>query len=314
MAAHRTRNRPEEVLDWLRTEPELDELVEAYPQHWRRVEAELDQVINRDDPEAIKTYLAQVANPRAALPGRARAKRELLAAEIRRQMTLQALQQAILAASNRGRTGRVRFGLINGYVAQKLLFRRGLERRPASARLFRLVWPLLRQRRLLMPLVQPKGIYCFYTRQLIRRLTGMIGDRRCLEIGAGDGTLSRFLAQAGVAVTATDDHSWQSRVDYPVDVLCEDARTALRKHAPQVVLCSWPPPGNSFERAVFTTRSVDLYIVITSREEHAAGDWETYRSQDAFTMAEDPELSRLVLPPEIEPMVLAFHRKCPAAS
>jgi hypothetical protein len=314
MAAHRTRNRPEEVIDWLRTEPELDELVEAYPDHWRRVQAALDKIIDRNDPEAIKKYLSEVANPGAALPGRARPKRELLAEEIRRQMTLQALRQATLAATNQGKTGRVRFGLLNGYVSQKMLFRRALERKPASATVFRLVWPLLRQRRLLMPLVQPKGIYCFYTKKLIRKLAAMIGERTCLEIAAGDGTLSRFLAASGVAVTATDDYSWQSRVEYPADVLCEDARTALRKHAPQVVVCSWPPPGNTFERIVFTTPSVDLYVVITSREEHAAGDWNSYRSQNAFTMTEEIRLSRLVLPPEIDPLVLVFRRKSDAGT
>jgi hypothetical protein len=308
------RIRSAEVLDWLRSEPELDEMVEAYPDHWRQVEADLDRIIDRNDPEAIKKYLAELANPRPGLPGRARPKRELLAEEIRRQMTLQALQQAILAASNKGKTGRVRFGLFNGYVAQKILFRRALERKPASATVFRLLWPLLRQRRLLMPLVQAKGIYCFYTKQLIRELAAMIGDRTCLEIAAGDGTLSRFLTDAGVAVTATDDHSWQSRVEYPADVLPEDARTALRKHAPQVVLCSWPPPGNSFERIVFTTVSVDLYIVITSREENAASDWNSYRSQNTFTMTEEPQLSRLVLPPEIDPLVLAFRRNHPGDS
>jgi hypothetical protein len=74
------------------------------------------------------------------------------------------------------------------------------------------------------------------------------------------------------------------------------------------VICSWAPPGNSFERLVFTTPSVELYILITSREEHAAGDWNSYRSQNTFTMTEQPELSRLVLPPEIDPLVLVFRR------
>ena len=54
---------------------------------------------------------------------------------------------------------------LNGFVAQRLLFARGLERKPVSMRRFRLIWPLLWQRRRLMPLVQPKGIYCFYSRR-----------------------------------------------------------------------------------------------------------------------------------------------------
>jgi len=302
-----------EVLEWLRSEPDLDELVAAYPEHWRRVERDIGEVLARDDPEAVKAYLAQLANPPAVLPGRSRSKAQRIAEEIRRQMALQALRQAVLAASNGHRTGRVRFGLVNGYVAQKLLFRRGLERRPASALAFRIVWPLLRQRRLLMPLVQPKGIYCFYTSALIRRLAAMIGGRLCLEIAAGDGTLSRFLAAAGIPVIPTDDHSWHSRISYSPDVLPEDARTALRSHPAPVVICSWPPPGNTFEKHVFTTATVELYIVITTRDESSAGDWDAYRRQDTFTMTEDPDLSRLVLPPEINPTVLIFKRRAGVA-
>jgi hypothetical protein len=159
-----------------------------------------------------------------------------------------------------------------------------------------------------MPLVEPKGIYCFYSDALIDRLAALIGDRPCLEIGAGDGTLSRFLDAAGVPVTATDDHSWRKSVTYPAEVLHVDARTALRDHRPAVVLCSWPPAGNPFERAVFVTPSVELYVVISSRHEFASGNWIDYRRQTAFAFAEDPDLSRLVLPPELESAVYVFRR------
>jgi hypothetical protein len=37
----------------------------------------------------------------------------------------------------------------------------------------------------------------------------LIGERECLEIAAGDGTLARFLEAEGVRITATDDHSWR---------------------------------------------------------------------------------------------------------
>jgi hypothetical protein len=182
-------------------------------------------------------------------------------------------------------------------------------RKPVSMRWFRIIWPLLSQRRLLMPLVEPQGIYCFYSRSLVRRLAEMIGDRSCLEIAAGDGTLSRFLAQQGVRIVATDDHSWQSTIDFPVEVLRQDAREALRRHSPEVVICSWPPPGNTFERNVFATASVDLYVVIASRHEFAAGDWAAYRGQSTFDLDDDRELGRLVLPPELEPAVYLFRRR-----
>jgi hypothetical protein len=77
---------------------------------------------------------------------------------------------------------------------------------------------------------------------------------------------------------------------------------------PEVVLCSWPPAGNPFERWVFATPSVKTYIMIGSRHEFAAGNWTDYRRQTAFAFAERPELSRLVLPPELDGAVHVFQR------
>ena len=138
----------------------------------------------------------------------------------------------------------------------------------------------------------------------------MIGEQPCLEIAAGDGTLSRFLAAEGVAVVATDDHSWPD-VSFPPDVLRQDARQALRVHQPAVVICSCgPPAGNDFERDVFKTRSVQLYIVISSRHRWASGDWAGYEKQTGFEFAaEDPALTRLVLPPELDAAVYVFRRR-----
>jgi hypothetical protein len=48
---------------------------------------------------------------------------------------------------------------------------------------------------------------------------------------------------------------------------------ALRRYRPQVVVCSWPPPGK----------------------------------QSGFQMRQEP-VSRLVLPPEADPSVLVFER------
>ena len=75
------------------------------------------------------------------------------------------------------------------------------------------------------------------------------------------------------------------------------------------MLCSWPPANNDFERAVFNTRSVELYIVIGSRHQFAAGNWATYEQQTAFELEESLELSRLVLPPELDAAVYLFRRK-----
>src|SRR3954452_2107424 len=301
--------RPEDVRAWLQTRPSLRELREAYPHEWDTVQHDLAQAVGRGDVEDLKAYVLALASrpPAPARGGRSRGAQEAgLAAQIRRQMTVAALREASLSAATGVTSGRLRFNLVNGWVMQRLLFRRGFERKPVSRFWFRLLWPLLWQRRFLMPLVEPKGIYCFYSRGLVRALAARIGDRSCVEIAAGDGTLSRFLADEGVQITETDDHSWSHAIEFSSSVVRQDARSALRARRPQVVVCSWPPPGNAFEAEVFRTPSVELYIVIASRHEFAAGNFVAYEQQSRFAFAEEPQLSALVLPPELEAAVYVF--------
>lgn len=301
-----SKQRRDGVLAWLRSKPPLPALQEAYPDEWVTVEREIAELGRRGDAADVRACLVSLSTPREA-PGRSRRQAEL-SAEIRRAMVTAALRDSCLRTAA-GVDGTIRFDVLNGLLAQRLLFDGGLRRKPVSMRWFRLLWPLLWQRRRLMPLVSGKGIYCFYSRELVTALAAMIAGRRCVEIAAGDGTLSRFLAAEGVDIRATDDHSWGHRIAFPGDVLRQDARTALRAHRPQVVICSWPPAGNEFERHVFTTRSVELYIVIGSRHEHAAGDWPTYRRQATFDFAPEHDLSALVLPPELESAVYVFRRR-----
>jgi hypothetical protein len=307
---------PEQTRAWLRAQPPLAELREAFPQEWKTVKRDVQKVVARGDLEELKAYVLAVSEtPRTASRGERRRQSEdaVLATEARRQMAAAALKQVCLSAATGVKRGRVRFNLVNGYVAQKLFFKRGLERKPVSLFWFRMLWPLIWQKRLLMPLVEPKGIYCFYSKPLIKALTDVIGERSCVEIAAGDGTLSRFLDGAGVAVTATDDYSWDHTVQYAETVLRQDAREALRVRQPQAVVCSWPPPGNTFERDVFKTPSVDLYVVISSHHEFASGNWTDYEEQADFEFAEDPDLSRLVLPRELEAAVYVFRRRASVA-
>ena len=299
--------RPSDIDAWLRTEPSLGALARAFPEEWQQVSADLGRLGAEasSDPDAVHRYIATLADG----PGRGRSDpRRAAARQVRRHMAAAALRQAQLSQISGVERGRVRFNLLNGYVAQRLLFERDLVRKPVSMAWFRLVWPLVWQRRLLMPLVGRKGIYCFYSRALVRRLAALVDGRPALEIAAGDGTLARFLRDEGVEITATDDFSWSQSVTYGDAVVRQSARDALRTHRPRVVLCSWPPPGNTFERHVFRTPEVELYIMIGSRHQYAAGAWDDYDAQTAFVMDEDETLSRLVLPPELESAVYVFRR------
>jgi hypothetical protein len=307
-----------QALAWLKTNPHFDEICVRYPEDWAAVQQDISTIIGRGAAEELKVYLERLSAP-VVSSNLFHTKRQsnksveaALSQFVRSRMAHEAVKKLCLStlAADTGVTkGKLRFNLFNGYVAQRLLFSKRLERKPASLFWFRLLWPLVWQKKRLMPLVQPKGIYCFYSRELIEALTEMIASRSCLEIGAGDGTLSHFLKNQGIKITATDNYSWKNAVEYPADVINFDAREALKTYAPEVVICSWPPSQNDFERQVFNTPSVRLYIVIGSRHQFAFGNWSDYRKQSLFDFEEDKKLGALVLPPELESAVYVFRRK-----
>ncbi len=307
---------PGKNMKWLQSEPTLSELCREYPEVWEVVRREIAEIVAGGTLMELQLYLKRSALESGMLAKKlqkSRGDKKLLEATltqlVRNKMTQLAIRQHCISEATGIEKGKVRFNLLNGYLAQKLLFKEGLERKPASMFWFGLLWPLIWQKRMLMPLVQPKGIYCFYSSSLVKALSGLIGPRPCLEIAAGDGTLSRFLKEEAVSVTATDDYSWKHEVTYPSFVLKLEAHEALVRYSPEVVICSWPPAGNGFERQVFRTKSVQLYIVISSRHRFASGNWTDYSQQSAFSFEEDPDLSKLVLPPELNAAVYLFRRK-----
>jgi len=278
------------------------------------VQQDISAIVEHGVAAELKSYLERVSTPstKPSLGQQQPDRQAALVQFIRSRMAHESVKKLCLStlAADVGVTqGKLRFNLFNGFMAQKLLFARELERKPVSLFWFRLLWPLLWQKKRLMPLVQPRGIYCFYSRALIDALARMIDGRSCLEIGAGDGTLARFLKEQGVQLTATDNHGWSQAIKYPEWVIKVDAREALSRYTPEVVICSWPPAQNDFERAVFNTPNVQLYIVIGSQHHVAFGNWKDYRQQSAFELVEDKQLGALVLPPELGAAVYVLRRK-----
>ena len=301
----------QDVWQWLAQRPHIDALIARFPADWQQVGPRLVAALEGGDPQQL-AQLAGAARARELAASHTRNAQALREA-VQGRMLLAALDAYALAAATGQKGGTVRFNAWNGWLIQRLLFARGLTRKPASRGAFRFWWRFVTQKRFLMPLVQKKGIFCFYTRELIAALAQRIAGRRTLEIAAGDGTLTRFLAAAGVDVRATDDHSWSHAVTFPPEVERLDAAQALARHRPQVVLCSWPPPGNRFEAAVFTTPGVELYVVIGSAHRFASGNWDAYRDQRGFDWQVDREFSALVLPPELDTAVLVFTRAAATA-
>jgi hypothetical protein len=294
----------------------LEGLRRRHPDDWERVSEGLLAALSTGRAERVATWLngvaAEARHWRARI-GKSGGNPQVEAAAApalrRERMARLAVEKTALALAARESHGVVRLGLWSGLVAQRLLFAGGLRRRAVSMAAFRLLWPLVPDRRLLMPLVQARGIYCFYSRELVRAIAARVGGRTCLEVAAGDGTLARLLGEAGLPVRATDDGSWGHAIAYPPEVERLDAREAVARHAPRAVLCSWPPPGNAFERRILEAPGVELYVVVGSRHRFAAGDWDAYERQRDFEWGVDEALSRLVLPPELDPAVLVFRRR-----
>jgi len=310
------KSSPKDELKWICREASLNELMERYPAEWQITGPELVSALEDGRVQTLEEFTARARSIEETWYQRVRSSRDnakvVESAKpylIKSRMAILAMTHCCQAAALGRASGKSRFNLVNGYIIQKLLFSRHLTRKPASIKRFRFWWRFVTQKRLLMPLVQARGIYCFYSQELIEALRALIGDRTCLEVGAGDGTLARFLAEKGINVRATDDHSWKRMIEYPQTVEMLGAKQALAKYQPRVVICSWPPPGNTFEQKILSTRSVELYIVIGSRHKFAAGNWNSYAAQDRFEWGVDDSLSSLVIPPELDSAVLIFRRK-----
>ena len=295
---------------------DLEGLRARYPRDWERVSGEMLGALSKGKTEAaaawfetVKANAGQWQKRVAQSAGNPKVFEAAFPHLLRHRLARLAFAKTSTALAARETSGTVRLGLWSGTLIQRLFCRQGLERKPASLAAVRFWWRWVFDRRLLMPLVQPRGIYCFYSAELIHELAELISGRSCLELAAGDGTLARFLGEQGTAVTATDDASWGHAISYPAAVEKLDAKTALKKYAPKVVLCSWPPPGNPFEKFVFETPSVELYLVIGSRHRFAAGDFAGWERQQRFEWSLDERLSAMVLPPELDSAVYVFRRK-----
>jgi hypothetical protein len=113
-------------------------------------------------------------------------------------------------------------------------------------------------------------VHQFLTREFADALAGhlhALGAAPVLEVGAGQGELSRQLRSRGVPIVATDDGSWLDGrygwpADMPPDVVRRTYRDALQRYQPAVVLCCWMPFGEDWTPAFRTCPSVRTYLLV----------------------------------------------------
>jgi hypothetical protein len=298
------------LLRFLETNPSLERLQERFPKDWALAEKLLAAAMKDRDKakldQLMKPLDSMVKNTKHSSPISKQNARDLQGRLIRQRMTAIAIERYLKGALKDGK--RDHFTWLDRFILRRLFFTRQHRRKLVSNSLFRVLWPILRNRDMLMPLAESHGIYCFYSKSFVDGLADLIKSDRCLEIAAGDGALAEFLRKRGVTVLATDDQSWSGKVTYEADVEKLDAKAALEKYSPSVVVCSWPPARNGFEQYVFSTESVQRYIMIGSRHKFAAGNWPVYAALKNFSMRRDDGLSMHLLPADFGGAVYVFDR------
>ena len=118
-----------------------------------------------------------------------------------------------------------------------------------------------------------------------------LNPKLILDVGAGDGLLSKVLKDRGFNVIAIDNYEWPfDKRFFPVEELSYGI--AIRKYQPDVVICSWMPLNTDWTPGFRRAKSVKHYITIGEVEAACGGDWE---EKDGWEMHELEEASRFAL-------------------
>lgn len=133
-----------------------------------------------------------------------------------------------------------------------------------------------------------------YIDALSKKLNGLSGGTRVLEVCAGDGRQAYWLRNAGTDVVATDDYSRRMRKK-SIDVEKLSFIDALKKYNPGVVLASWTPPNSRVPEQVIRYPSVTHYVGIEGDPEESYS-LEFFKRSD-LNIQLDEELTRLAIGP-----------------
>ena len=137
--------------------------------------------------------------------------------------------------------------------------------------------------------------YAVLTMAWLRPLAEWIGGRRCLEVMAGCGSLSKCLSDLGVDVICTDSYGWEDKATAwfetpwtPVERL--DAVSAIRKYGSErdIIICSWPYMDDSCYHALLAMRESNPDALMLYIGEPATHFGAGATADDAFFRVAEP--------------------------
>lgn len=149
--------------------------------------------------------------------------------------------------------------------------------------------------------------FVLISKSWIRPLSKWIGKRRCLEIMAGTGMLSKALKDENIDIIATDNYTWGKET--AGDVFSEwftkpylwteveklDAISAIKKYGKQVdiVICSWPYMDDNLYDALIKLRKINPKAILL----YIGEDWGGCTASDNFfetaTYIDDKEIYKI---------------------
>ena len=297
----------------------ITQIAGLFPKEWEKVSKSATPLISTRNHQRIKEHLhvsqnnanlwtrkiiKSQHNPKvikSALPHLAKSK-----------LTKLAYQEYIDAAKTNNFALQTDFSFKDKFILKHFIKLPFLRVTPVRMWKFNFWWRFIHNKNLVINSLKSKGVYSLYSKDFVDGVARLLQSRDTHEIAAGDGTLTKFLKKSGANIAASDNNSWTHVVNFGSGVRNLDASEALSIYRPKVVICAWPPPQNGFEKNVFKTPEVETYILITSRHDYATGDTKAYAEQEDFAYRINTDLSKLLIPQEVEAAVVVFNRRTKA--
>jgi hypothetical protein len=293
----------------------IELLMHKYPEHWDGVKDQISQALKGDRPDIVSELLTKADatarnwHSRAEAAGESnKARTEALPHLVKSRMIHLAVKK-VLDRSIKQDDKIVTQSSFDKMLCNYLFYVPYGQHKAPSALAVKTLWPLVRDKAAAVGAAKKLGFYCLYTDRFIELVKQLSKDQGVLEIAAGSGVLTLLLKKAGLECRATDDLSWGHAVRFGRHVEDLDAAKALKKYSPKIVICSWPPPNNTFEQSVFSSPSVSTYIVIGSKHQFATGARRDYLKQENFAMEVVARPDNFLAPPGLDGEVLLFKRK-----
>jgi hypothetical protein len=105
--------------------------------------------------------------------------------------------------------------------------------------------------------------FSILTNKFINSLSKFIGNKKCLEVMSGCGSLSYFLKKSGVKIIPTDNftwkHDWFTYETFWLEIENIDAVSAIKKYGKDVdfIIMSWPYMDDTAYNVLIEMRNIN---------------------------------------------------------